>query len=260
MLKIGLKTVDTHTFLNLVALLDCGATGLFIDRAYVRRNNITMRKLEHPVPVYNIDGTENVGGTITEEVTMIMSYQGHQERAVFEVCDLGKTDLIIGFTWLQKHNPEINWRTGEVQMTRCPRECNVTVRKLKKQRKQRREKKRVKEQVKRYPVTMEEVPDEDMPNGEDSIMIEEANDRDSIFRHIRSNGNKSSNPVEGKSAKELVPEKYHEYLSVFEKKESERMPLRKPWDHGIELKEGFMPKKSKVYPLSPKEQEEVDSF
>jgi hypothetical protein len=79
MLKIGLKTVDTHTFLNLVALLDCGATGLFIDRAYVRRNNITTCKLEHPVPVYNIDGTENVGGTITEEVTMIMSYQGHQE-------------------------------------------------------------------------------------------------------------------------------------------------------------------------------------
>lgn len=37
----------------------------------------------------------------------------------------------------------------------------------------------MKEQVKRYPVTMEEVPDEDMPNGEDSIMIEEANDRDS---------------------------------------------------------------------------------
>jgi hypothetical protein len=38
------------------------------------------------------------------------------------------------------------------------------------------------------------------------------------------------------------------------------MPLRKPWDHVIEMKPGFMPKKSKVYPLSPWEQEEVDSF
>ena len=46
---------------------------------------------------------------------------------------------------------------------------------------------------------------------------------------------------------EIVPEKYHEHLSVFLKKESERMPLRKPWDHGIELKEGFVPRKSKVY-------------
>ena len=38
------------------------------------------------------------------------------------------------------------------------------------------------------------------------------------------------------------------------------MPLRKPWDHGIELKEGFVPRKSKVYPLSPLEQTEVDDF
>ena len=93
---------------------------------------------------------------------------------MFEVCDLGKTDL-IGFTWLQKHNPEIDWRTREVQMTCCPRECNVTVRKIKKERKQKRQKKERKEE-KRYPVTMEEVPDEDMPNGEGSIMTKEAKD------------------------------------------------------------------------------------
>ena len=42
MLKIGLKTIDTHTFLNLVVLLDCGATGLFINHAYVQKHNIMM--------------------------------------------------------------------------------------------------------------------------------------------------------------------------------------------------------------------------
>ena len=25
--------------------------------------------------------------------------------------------------WLACHNPEIDWRTGEVQITRCPEEC-----------------------------------------------------------------------------------------------------------------------------------------
>jgi len=25
--------------------------------------------------------------------------------------------------WLARHNPEIDWRTGEVKMTRCPEEC-----------------------------------------------------------------------------------------------------------------------------------------
>jgi len=36
--------------------------------------------------------------------------------------------------------------------------------------------------------------------------------------------------------------------------------LHKSWDHAIETKWGFQPKKSKVYALSPKEQEEVDGF
>ena len=52
-----------------------------------------------------------------EEVTMVMSYQGHKEKAVFEVCDLGKTNLIIGIIWLKKHNPAIKWKTGEVKMS-----------------------------------------------------------------------------------------------------------------------------------------------
>jgi len=36
------------------------------------------------------------------------------------VCNLGKTKVILGMPWLQVHNPEINWETGEVKMTRCP--------------------------------------------------------------------------------------------------------------------------------------------
>ena len=34
------------------------------------------------------------------------------------------------------------------------------------------------------------------------------------------------------------------------------MPVQKTWDHAIELKEGFMPKKKKVYSLSREEREE----
>ncbi|KAF8237587.1 DNA/RNA polymerase, partial [Tricholoma matsutake] len=56
-----------------------------------------------------------------------------------------------------------------------------------------------------------------------------------------------------------VPKEYHECLSVFQKTKSEQMPVWKSWDHGIEMKPGFVPKKLKVYPLSPKEQEEVDT-
>jgi len=47
---------------------------------------------------------------------------------------------------------------------------------------------------------------------------------------------------------------------VFGKKQSERMPTRKLWDHAIDVKEGFMPRKGKIYPLSREEREEVREF
>jgi len=41
-------------------------------------------------------------------------------------------------------------------------------------------------------------------------------------------------------AKKLVPEKFHKWIKVFEKKQSERM-LRKLWDYVIDVREGFVP-------------------
>ena len=61
-------------------------------------------------------------------------------------------------------------------------------------------------------------------------------------------------------AKELVPEKFHRWIKVFRKKQLERMPMRKVWDHAIDVKEGFVPRKEKVYLLSREEREEVREF
>jgi len=60
--------------------------------------------------------------------------------------------------------------------------------------------------------------------------------------------------------KRMVPEKFHKWIKVFGKKQSERMPMRKVWDHAIDIKEGFVLKKGKVYPLSREEKEEVRKF
>jgi len=61
-------------------------------------------------------------------------------------------------------------------------------------------------------------------------------------------------------AKKLVPEIFHRWIKVFGKKQLEKMPTQKIWDHAIDMKEGFMPRKGKVYPLSRKEREEVCKF
>jgi len=118
-------------------LLDSVATGLFIDCAWLCQKKITTHKLEHPIKVYNIDGSMNRGGSITENITLILLYQRHKECTMFKVCDLGKYNLILGYTWLHKHNPEINWETGNVEMTRCPRECNIAEKRQKEIKKRR---------------------------------------------------------------------------------------------------------------------------
>ena len=61
-------------------------------------------------------------------------------------------------------------------------------------------------------------------------------------------------------AKKLVPEKFHKWIKVFGKKQLERMLTRKLWDHAIDMREGFVLQKEKVYPLSREEREEVREF
>jgi len=58
----------------------------------------------------------------------------------------------------------------------------------------------------------------------------------------------------------MVPKQFHQWLKVFGKVESERMPVRKVWDHTIDVKEDFKPSKVKVYPLSRNERDEVQKF
>jgi len=44
---------------------------------------------------------------------------------------------------------------------------------------------------------------------------------------------------------------------VFEKAKSEQMPVRKLWDHAINLREDFVPRKERTYMLSREEKEEI---
>jgi len=60
---------------------------------------------------------------ITHQVEVNAYYQNHVKRMKMDVCDLGRTEVILGMSWLAAHNPKINWETGEVKMTRCPPLC-----------------------------------------------------------------------------------------------------------------------------------------
>ncbi|KAI5115080.1 hypothetical protein M0805_006452 [Coniferiporia weirii] len=62
------------------------------------------------------------------------------------------------------------------------------------------------------------------------------------------------------SLETTIPTRYHKYLHLFQKKAAERFPISRPYDHAIDLKQDFIPRDCKLYPLSPKEQLALDQF
>jgi hypothetical protein len=113
-IKVEVQTTDTVEVKSSPALVGCGAIGQLMDCVYVERNRLTTQKLHCPIPVFNVDGSPNEAGSITEIINSVLRYDGHTGWTSFAVTSLGKQDIIPGFTWLQEHNPEINWQTHNV--------------------------------------------------------------------------------------------------------------------------------------------------
>ena len=119
LLNIRVEKIDTYEGIMIKALLDSGAMGMFIDRQTAARHGFKLQKLKRLIAVRNIDSTNNSGGAILHQVECNVFYKGHVKRMRMDIYDLGKTEVILGMLWLAAHNPEINWETGEVKMTRC---------------------------------------------------------------------------------------------------------------------------------------------
>ena len=122
-LKVEIETIDTVERKSVTALLDSGSTGKCIDRNYAKSCQFNLIKLTQQIPVYNVDGTPNEAGSITEVVSLILHHKNHSEQTTFCITNLGKQKLILGHSWLRQHNLEINWAQGEIKMSRCPPCC-----------------------------------------------------------------------------------------------------------------------------------------
>jgi len=67
-LNIGVEKIDMHEGVMIKALLDSGATGMFMDRQTAARHGFKLQKLERPIAIRNVDGTNNGRGAITYQV------------------------------------------------------------------------------------------------------------------------------------------------------------------------------------------------
>ena len=120
-LKLNIAPVRQNCcFSRIEALLDSGANTIFIDWKWAQIRKIPLLPLPNPILVYNMNGTRNSAGDITHHAKIVIDFQGHREKVIAEITNLGRHQMILGYTWLKHHNLDIDWETGQVKMTRCP--------------------------------------------------------------------------------------------------------------------------------------------
>ena len=115
MVKIRLERIDMQEGITVEALLDSGVTGLVMSSEFARKQGFKLKKLERPMNVRNVDGSLNKEGLIEHTVEVNIYFKEHRERTKINVIGEQKWMVILGMPWLVCHNPEIDWKTGEVK-------------------------------------------------------------------------------------------------------------------------------------------------
>jgi len=80
-------------------LLDSGATGLVMSSEFTRKQEFKLKKIEKPIYVRNMNGSFN------------------KERLIEYTVEV---NILL---WLVYYNSEIDWKTREVKIIRCPEKC-----------------------------------------------------------------------------------------------------------------------------------------
>jgi hypothetical protein len=93
-------------------LIDSSAGGLSIDQNYAK--NFDINYLDKLVKTYNMDGMEKKRGTINAYVNLKFTLGEQKFKERFYVTGLGKQKIILGFPWLHKYNPIMDWKNGEI--------------------------------------------------------------------------------------------------------------------------------------------------
>ena len=94
-IRVGLEKLENHKGVAVRALLDSGATGLFMDMTFVQEKGFKIEKLKKPLLVRNIDGTVNTEGAITYQLKCNIFFKEHVEKARMDICNLEKTEVIL---------------------------------------------------------------------------------------------------------------------------------------------------------------------
>ena len=95
------------------ALVDSGASDCFLDPSILQQYDLHPTPHVQPIPIELIDGSTPAAGAITHYITTGVRVHGvHSEILTCHVMQLGHFKMVLGFPWLVRHNPYLDWSAG----------------------------------------------------------------------------------------------------------------------------------------------------
>ena len=207
---------------------------------------------------WNIDGTLNIGGKITHYVYVDILFDDWRIGTKLLVTNIGKNNLILGLPWLKENNPQIDWKTGRMELTESTHKERIaaTMRRDRERQAKKALKREqpLKETNKETPIAILTTMEQEQKTNEEELWI---NIKTGVAQEL---AQKEAEKQKTKTLEEMIPLELMDYHNVFDKKKAKQFPKQWPWDHAIDLKPDFVPKDCKVYPLTPQEHMEMDKF
>jgi hypothetical protein len=211
---------------TLMALIDSGAGGNFIDEETVKQLQLTRTELRRPIAVRNVDGSHNNNGHITHRTIFDATIARKRQTLSLLITGLGKQPIILGLPWLIKENPDIDWTNGHLQWR------NATLTAI------RDDTAKKGGNFPRIPYLFDRTLDPRDPflislieTFEEPTIPADESSLDILRIKISDHFNQIYGKPETKqSHKELVPKLYHQFIDLFDKKTSERFPKPRPYD------------------------------
>ena len=97
------------------ALVDSGCDCNFIDEAFAKLHSIPLRPLDRVIRVQSLEASPLSSITRISESVQFTVSGNHTESIRFYVYRAPHHPIVLGKTWLQRHDPQISFRTGEVK-------------------------------------------------------------------------------------------------------------------------------------------------
>ena len=109
--------------LKVKALVDSECTHIGINKQLVKEKQIQTKPINFSFEVFNTDGTKN--REVTKVAPLKIEINRHKEQLEALVMDLNEIDMFLGYDWLVKYNPEVNWKNRIIKFIRCPGSCKM---------------------------------------------------------------------------------------------------------------------------------------